>query len=105
MLFGVNDDGAITGLDGDLAEQRRRLRTVLIAEVSPSDGTLYALVIDANKSEYYVRRDATTFYARPEELAEIVGKAHAKTAPHSLLCRHRSQSMPLFGSHLAESSR
>ena len=61
-------------------------RAVLIAAVSPSDGTLYALVIDANKPESYVRRDTTTFCARPEELAETVAKAHANGRPRSLLC-------------------
>lgn len=99
MLFGVSDDGAIAGLNGDLTVQRRRLndlirslvtpsaqvrvrqeeldgRGVLIAEVPPGNGTLHALVIDANKPEYYVRRDGTTYYAQPEELAAIVGKAH-----------------------------
>jgi hypothetical protein len=104
MLFGVSDDGAITGLNGDLAVQRRRLNDlirslvtpppqvrvrqeeldghgVLIAEVPPGNGTLHALVIDANKPEYYVRRDGTTYYARPEELATIVGKAHMTPRP------------------------
>jgi hypothetical protein len=109
VLFGVRDDGAITGLNGDLAVQRRRLsdlirslvtppasvhvrqevfdgRGVLIAEVPPGNGTLHALVIDANKPEYYVRRDGTTFYAKPEELAAIVGKAHGVVrSPFALL--------------------
>jgi predicted HTH transcriptional regulator len=100
VLFGVGDDGAISGLSGDLAVQRRKLidlirsvitpalevrvrqqavdgRCVLIAEVAPGNGTLYALVIDANKPEYYVRRDGTTYYARPEKLASITGKPPA----------------------------
>lgn len=109
VLFGVSDDGAIAGLNGDLAVQRRRLndlvrslitppaqvrvrleeldgRGVLIAEVPPSNGTLHALVIDANKPEYYVRRDGTTYYARPEELATIVGKAQVTVrSPFALL--------------------
>ena len=59
---------------------------MLIAEISPGNRTLHALVIDANKPEYYVRRDATTYYARPEELATIVGKAHVNTgSPFALL--------------------
>jgi hypothetical protein len=100
ILFGVNDDGEITGLEGDLAEQRRRLIDlirslitpppdvrvrqqeidgcgVLIVEVSPGSATLYALVVDPDKPEYYVRRDGTTYYARPEELAAIASSAHA----------------------------
>jgi hypothetical protein len=51
-------------------------RGVLIAEVSAGHGTLYALVVDPNKPEYYVRRDATTYYARPEELATTIGRAN-----------------------------
>ena len=99
VLFGVRDDGEIKGLDGNLAEQRRRLvdlirslitpalrvrvrqqeldgRGVLIAEVPPGGGTLHALVLDANKPEYYVRRDGTTYYATPDEVAAIVGRAN-----------------------------
>ena len=61
-------------------------RGVLIAEVPLGNGTLHALVIDANKPEYYVRRDGTTYYARPEELATIVGKAHMSVrSPFALL--------------------
>jgi hypothetical protein len=99
ILFGVADDGDVKGLDGNLAEERRRLvdlirslitpppevrvrqqevdgRGVLIADVPPGRGTLYALVVDQNKPEYYVRRDGTTYYARPEELAAIIGRGN-----------------------------
>ena len=41
---------------------------------------LYALKLDHNKPEYYVRRDGTTFYARPGELAAVVQRAPAATA-------------------------
>lgn len=108
ILFGVNDDGEITGVDGDLAVQRRRLidliralitpppdvrvrqqqldgRNVLIAEVLPGRGILYALVADPNRPEYYVRRDGTTYYARPEELASIIGRASTTGSPFGLM--------------------
>jgi hypothetical protein len=101
ILFGVSDDGDIKGLEGNLAEERRRLvdlirslvtpppevqvrqqeldgRSVLMAEVSPGHGTLYALVVDSNKPEYYVRRDGTTYYARPEELATTIARANVE---------------------------
>lgn len=100
ILFGVTDAGEIKGLQGDVAGERRRLinlirslitpppevrvrqqqsdgRAVLIAEVLPGHGVLHALVLDPDKPEYYIRRDGTTYYAKPEELAAIVGRAHA----------------------------
>ena len=59
---------------------------MLIAEVLPGNGTLHALVIDANKPEYYVRRDGTTYYARPEELTTIAAKAHMRgVSPFALM--------------------
>ena len=60
---------------GPVRQEELDGRGVLIAQVPPGNGTLHALVIDANKPEYYVRHDGTTYYARPEELATIVGKA------------------------------
>jgi ATP-dependent DNA helicase RecG len=107
VLFGVRDDGEIKRLDGDLAEQRRRLvdlirslitpaprvrvrqqeldgRAVLIAEVPPGDATLHALVPDANKPEYYVRRDGTTYYATPDEVTAIVGRPTCLPVPRSV---------------------
>jgi hypothetical protein len=46
-------------------------RHLLVLRVQPSPGTVHALVLDRNKPEYYVRRDGTTFYARPDELEAI----------------------------------
>lgn len=86
VLFGVadEDDGviAITGLTGNPTGERRRLtdlmrdlispsprvqidaarvdgRLVLVLHVPPGGGVIHALVLDANKPEYYVRRDGT----------------------------------------------
>jgi hypothetical protein len=94
VLFGVDDDGAIVGLKGTLTSERHRLtdlfralvapspphrieaqevdgKRVLLLELGPSTGTLHALVLDLEKPEYYVRRAATTYYARPEEIAAV----------------------------------
>jgi predicted HTH transcriptional regulator len=45
-------------------------RTILALEVTSGNGVLHALY--ANRPEYYVRRDGTTCYARPEEIAAVV---------------------------------
>ncbi|MGD0167880.1 MAG: ATP-binding protein [Gaiellaceae bacterium] len=95
VLFGVDDSGGIVGLAETLVAARHRLTDLLRAYVSPSpphrlrslrvdgkrilvlevdrnDGTLYALTLDANRPEYFVRRAATTYYARPEEIAAVL---------------------------------
>lgn len=95
ILFGIGDGGELLGISDRLPEARRRLsdllrdlvtpspqvrieantldgRNVLVLEVSASGGVLHALTLDQNKPEYYVRRDGTTFYARPEELATVI---------------------------------
>jgi hypothetical protein len=111
VLFGVSDGDGITGLIGKLPEQRRRLtdmlralmrpqpplhidanaiegRNVLVLRVDPNRGQLYALVLDTERPEYYVRRDGTTFPAQPEELTQIVAAqaaaAHAFGNPFGL---------------------
>jgi hypothetical protein len=43
-----------------------------VLEVLSGGGVLHSLTLDQNKPEYYVRRDGTTFYARPDELAAVV---------------------------------
>ena len=53
---------------------------MLVLEVLSGGGVLYALTLDQNKPEYSVRRDGTTFYARPGELAAVVQRAPAATA-------------------------
>jgi predicted HTH transcriptional regulator len=63
-------------------------RNVLVLRVDPNRGQLYALVLDTERSEYYVRRDGTTFPAQPEELTQIVAAqaaaAHAFGNPFGL---------------------
>ncbi|WAX55129.1 ATP-binding protein [Jatrophihabitans cynanchi] len=105
VLFGVADgDGALVGIADKMPVARRRLtdllrdlvtpsprtrisahrlegRSILMLEVTGGDGTLHALTVNKNRPEYYVRRDGTTFYARPEEIAAVVhadgsGKQH-----------------------------
>lgn len=97
IVFGIEDETKlIRGLPGKLPVERRRLtdlvrdlvspsprvsveaanidgRHLLVLHVQPGDGTIYALIVDGNKPEYYVRRDGTTFYARPDELLALVG--------------------------------
>lgn len=98
IVFGIKDDGDVCGLAGNPQESRSRLtdllrdlvipspnveiRTrrhesfnVLLLSVAPNDGTVYALAINPNKPEYYVRRDATTFYAQPDEISSIAARA------------------------------
>jgi hypothetical protein len=95
LLFGIGDGGELRGVNDKLAEGRRRLNdllrdlvdpspsvrieayrldghNVLVLEVLSGGGVLYALTLDQNKPEYYVRRDGTTFYARPGELAAVI---------------------------------
>jgi hypothetical protein len=106
LLFGVGDGGELRGVKDKLAEGRRRVndllrdlidpspwvrigahrldgRNVLVLEVLPGGGVLYALILDQNKPEYYIRRDGTTFYARPDELAAVIqrGAMTATTIP------------------------
>ncbi|MGH2860787.1 MAG: AlbA family DNA-binding domain-containing protein, partial [Solirubrobacteraceae bacterium] len=95
LVFGIEDETkAIKGLPGSASVERRRLtdmvrdlispsprvsiedgdidgRHLLVLRVQPSSGTVHALVVDRNKPEFYVRRDATTFYAQPGELEAI----------------------------------
>lgn len=95
LLFGVSDSGDLRGIVNRVPEAKRRLtdlvrelvrpapettvseysidgKAILALEVKPKPGTLYALTIDGNRPEYYVRRDATTYYAQPDEIAAVV---------------------------------
>lgn len=95
LLFGIGDGGELRGVKDKLAEGRRRLNdllrdlvdpspsvhieahrldghNILVLEVPSGGGVLYGLTLDQNKPEYYVRRDGTTFYARPGELAAVI---------------------------------
>lgn len=96
IVFGVEDEsGKIVGVSGssgslqrqfaDLVRDRVRPtpefstrcqmiegKQLLIADIGASTGILHSLSIDANKPEYFVRRGATTFYARPEDLTQVL---------------------------------
>jgi len=95
VLFGVSDGEGVAGLPGRLPEQRRRLtdmlhalihpqphfriadysiggKNLLVLRVPPNNGQIFALTLDAERPEYYVRRDGTTFPARPEDLTQTV---------------------------------
>jgi hypothetical protein len=98
LVFGIEDETKeIKGLDGKPSVERRRLtdllrdlvspaphvrieggdldgRHLLVVHVQPGGGAIHALVLDGNKPEYYVRRDGTTFYARPDEIEAIVAQ-------------------------------
>ncbi len=101
LLFGVDGDdetGQIVGVPGDAPELQRRVNDLLRALITPTppstvsahdiegkcvirvdtvanQGILYALVVDANRPEYYVRRNGSTYFARREELAALVKPA------------------------------
>jgi hypothetical protein len=90
QLFGVADDGQVVGLPHPVATPyfevetaRTGDKTVLVLSIRPAPGTLYALWINKNRPEYFVRRDATTFFAQPEELAAAArtGMAEATRMP------------------------
>jgi predicted HTH transcriptional regulator len=94
LFYGVDDDGTVVGIEGgndrtpdqfnDLLRswtapmpsfearvERVNEMVVLVVDVNGDSGTIHALTLDSDKPEYYVRRGATTFYARPEELQAI----------------------------------
>lgn len=93
--MGIRDDGQIGGLPEKPAECRAKLtdlvrdlvkpspdvqikvdrhsgKTLALIDVAPGNGTVYALTVSTNKPEFYVRRNATTYYAQPDEIASIV---------------------------------
>jgi Schlafen, AlbA_2 len=96
MVFGVRDrSGEIVGLGDDkeilthrFTEMVRDLvqpnpeftatphvldgKTLLVVEVLASVGRVHALMLEPKRPEYYVRRGATTFFARPDELQEAL---------------------------------
>ena len=39
--------------------------------VDPGHGVIHALVVDSNRPEFYVRRNGSSYFARPEELAAL----------------------------------
>ena len=109
LLFGVDGDddaGAVVGLAGKPAVLLRRLNSLIRDRIVPAPsctlgghfvedkfvirldvtagaGSLYALALDANRPEYYVRRNGSTYYARPEELADVAAK-RVRQSPQGL---------------------
>jgi hypothetical protein len=98
ILFGIEDESlSPIGLQGVRNEERRRLndmlrdlvtpppqatiedgdldgKFLLVLQVHGRPGTVHALTIDRSKPEFYVRRDGSTYHAKPEELEAIVGR-------------------------------
>ena len=98
IVFGIEDEThRVTGILGKVAIERQRLNDLVRDLVRPSPevrietanadghellllqvvggaGNIYALMLDANKPEYYVRREATTYYALPDELERIAAR-------------------------------
>lgn len=98
LLFGVDGDdntGSIVGLTGDASVLQRKVndliralvmpgppctitaheidgKCVLRVDVEANQGLIYALALDQNRPEYYVRRNGSTYCARPEELTALV---------------------------------
>ena len=95
LLYGVRDDGDVAGLpnaDQRTIDQFNDLlrgntdpmpqcvcsieevdgKGVLVIEVTGDTGKIHSLVVEANRPEYFVRRGATTFPARAEELQSSV---------------------------------
>ena len=98
LLFGVDGDddtGTIVGLAGDASSLQRKVNDLIRALVIPgppytvtasdvdgkcvvrvdvgaNQGIIHALVLNQNSSEYYVRRNGSTYFARPEELVSLV---------------------------------
>lgn len=58
---------------------------VLVVEVEPNAGIIYALTVEGEKPEFYVRRGATTFPARAEELQMIFVNDPNRTQSNSML--------------------
>lgn len=108
IIFGIEDEtGALVGLPGPMAAASRRFtdlvnelvrptpkyraksrrldsKSLLVVEVLPSGGAIHSLTVDPNKPEYFVRRGATTFYARPEDIAAVT---ESKGGPNDLTTR------------------
>jgi hypothetical protein len=103
VLFGVTDNGEVVGIADHNADASDRFynmlrssasptppchvhvqtlgdKRVLVVEVEANRGTIYCVTIEADRPEFYVRRGATTFYARGEELEKITGNADRQSS-------------------------
>jgi hypothetical protein len=120
MVFGVtgsDDAGRVVGLDGEPDVLMRRLndlirdyikpslatrikgdtvdgKFVIRVEVDACQGVITALVVDPKKPEFYVRRNGSTYFANPEELASLAKPTAAFQTGDSL--------SPLNGRRFAE---
>jgi hypothetical protein len=108
LLYGIADDGTIPGLDG--ADPRtvdgyfNVLRAssspmppchcslseiegvqVLVVDVEANAGIIYALTVESDKPEFYVRRGATSFPARAEELQAVIDRNPSTAQPSSII--------------------
>jgi hypothetical protein len=104
LLFGIGDGGELLGIKEKLPNGRGRLndllrdlvdpspqvrieahqldgKNIIVLEVPSGGGVLHALTLDQNRPEYYVRRDGTTFYARPNELTAVIQRALPPPGP------------------------
>lgn len=98
VLFGITDDGEVIGIadnNGDSGDRFHNMlrsstsptppchvyeqsignKQVLVVEVEANKGTIYSVTTEAERSDFYVRRGATTFHATGEELEKIIGNA------------------------------
>jgi predicted HTH transcriptional regulator len=99
MLYGVEDDGTVCGIEGANQETvdgfMNKLRAstspmpmcrpilyeldnkvLIVLEVESSVGTIHALTVEAEKDEFYVRRGATTFPAQAWELQIVAQRGN-----------------------------
>jgi predicted HTH transcriptional regulator len=103
VLFGITDGGEVVGLADEDANPIDRFHNmlrsstsptppchdyeqwlgdkhVLVVEVEANTGTIFSVTIEADHPEFYVRRGATTFYARGEELEKVIGAIPQETS-------------------------
>jgi predicted HTH transcriptional regulator len=95
VLFGVEDrTGRLLGISEDEETAKQRFtsminsivrptprfalsyqelegKNILVARIDASD-EIHSVTVETDHHEYYVRRNATTFYARPEDLARVL---------------------------------
>lgn len=107
ILYGVTDDGEVVGLQGEASSFVDSFsnvlrafsspmpvchcaitvvdgKSVLVVEVEGNSGTIHALTVEREKPEFYVRRGATTFPARSEELQSILRTDQTRTTPNQI---------------------
>jgi len=107
VIFGVEDrTGVILGIEEDeeaakqrfesmitsvvrptpsfeLAYQELDGKNLLVAKIHPS-GRIHSVVIETDRPEYFIRRNASTFPARPEDLEQVIAARHTPAIPSFL---------------------